>query len=301
MSSKRILLFSFLFLILAVSLVYYALLNVFYRLRIDPAPPGAYVVPWMRPNPSLEALASITPDQRPWDINAVMADALRLNITFRIPLGDQTRMVPSMVYLGHDSEYLYVGGNFSGIGPDPFSNPQAGYPNYFTILFDVTNSGVLTFPEAGSVMSVDVSPPGARPQPNSWASPIAYWYQDLAWQNHIPALGYASWDFADGYGMSVCTVGLLAGEYDNSTGTLVVVYSRHLSLAKYYKNSLQMSPGERWVMGFLLQLGFTGVGSSYNIYQSSWPISTYFWASNDSSWWPKLVIDLTNPPPSFST
>jgi hypothetical protein len=299
MDFKRILLFSLLFLILAGSLVYYALPKVLYHPRIDPVPPGAYVVPWMQPNPSIAALAGIPHDQLPWNLDTVMAGALRLNMTFTIPALAQARVVPSTVYLGHDAEYLYVGGNFSGIGRDPFSNAQAGYPDYFDILFDVPDRGVLSFPEAGSVMSLDVLPPGALLPPHGWASPIACWYQDLAWQNYIPAFGCGSWDFADGYGMLVHTVGLWAVEYDNSTGTLVVIYSRHLSFAGYYKNSLQMSPGERWVMGFLLQLGFAGEGSLYNVYQSSWP-STYFWKSSNSSWWPKLVIDLTNPPSAFT-
>jgi len=299
MRLKRILSLSLLFLILAVGLVYYAFQNVLFRPRIDPIPAGAYIVPWMAPNPSISTLLGIPLDLLPWNIDTAMTGALRLNMIFTILLPGQTWVVPSTIYLGHDAEYLYVGGIFSGIGRDPFSNPQAGYPDYFDILFDVADKGVLTFPEAGSVMSVDVVPPGAKPLPHGWASPLSWWYQELAWQDYIPALHYASWDFADGYGMEAVTVGSMAAEYDNTTGTLVVLFSRHLSgVPGYYEDSFEMSPGERWVMGFLLQLGFAGEGSSYDVYQSSWP-SSYFWKSDNSSWWPKLAIDLTNQPATF--
>jgi hypothetical protein len=299
MRLKRILLLSLLFLILAVGLVYYAFQNVLVHPRIDPIPPGAYIVPWMTPNPSISTLSSIPLDLLPWNIDTVMTGALRLDMNFTIPLPNQIQVVPSTIYLGHDAEYLYVGASFSGIGPDPFSTPQTGYYDYFDILFDVANKGVLTFPEAGSLVSVDASPPGAEPVPQGWASPLVYLYQELAWQNSQQVLHIPTWDFADAYGMEALTVGSIAAEYDNSTGTLVVLFSRKLSgAAGYYKNSFEMSPGERWVMGFLLQLGFAGENSLYNVYQSSWP-STYFWANNDSSWWPKLVIDLTKQPATF--
>jgi hypothetical protein len=295
-----ILLFSLLLVILIGGFLYYALPYVLFRPRIDPIPAGAYIVPWMNPNPSIASLVGIPLDQLPWNIDTAMTGALKLNITFTIPLPGQTLVVPSTVYLGHDAEYLYVGGSFSGIGPDPFSTPQTGYPDYFDILFDVADSGALTFPEAGSVMSVIVAPPGSEPVPYGWVCPTITFYQELGWQNYISAVGYASWDFAQGHGMNAVTVGDMVTEYDNSTGTLVILFSRHLGgVAGYYKNSFQMSPGERFVMGFLLQLGFAGEGSSYNIYQGSWPESNYFWSSNNSSSWPKLVIGLTNPPATY--
>jgi hypothetical protein len=300
---KRVLLVSILLLVLAISLFYYVLPNVLHPLRIDTVPAGAYIVPWMRPNPSIEVLGGIPLDQLPWNLDAVMAGALRLNITFRVPVPGQTRVVPSTVYLGHDSEYLYVGGNFSGIGPDPNSNAKGGYPDYFNVLFDVANDGVLTFPESGSAMSVDVSPPGAKPPPQGWDCPLSYWYQEKVWRDYIPVIGRGAWDFADSVGMMALTVGSMAAEYNNSTGTLVVIFSRHLWQAGFWtNNALQMRPGERWVMGFMLELGlwnFPTVANPYTDYVDGWPRNTYPYLSDDSSWWPKLVIDLTNPPSSF--
>jgi hypothetical protein len=297
MRLKRILLLSLLFLILLAGFLYYAFQDVLFHPRIDPIPAGAYIVPWMSPNPSISTLLGIPLDQLPWNLDTAMAGALRLDMTFTIPVPGQTRVVPSTVYIGHDAEYLYVGGSFSGIGPDPNSNAQGGYPDYFNILFDVANSGVLTFPEAGSTMSVDVSPPGAKPLPHGW-------YQDDVWRNYIDVVHRAAWDFADSTGMTALTVGSMAAEYDNSTGTLVIIFSRHLSLASYYKNSLQMSPSERWVMGFVLELGLWNIlwnspGIPYTDYVGDWPRNVYPYISNDSSWWPKLVIDLTKPPAKF--
>jgi hypothetical protein len=300
MRLKRILLLSLLFLILAVGLVYYAFQNALVHPRIDPIPAGAYIVPWMNPNPSISSLAGIPLDLLPWNIDTAMTGALKLNITFTIPVPGQPRMVPSTVYLGHDAEYLYVGGIFYGIGPDPNSNAQDGYPDYFQILFDVADSGVLTFPEAGSTLSVDVSPPGALPLPQGWACPLSWWYQDDVWRNYINVIGRGAWDFADSIGMLAVTVGSMAAEYDNSTGTLVILFSRHLSLASYYKNSLQMSLGERWVMGFVLELGLWNfAGVPYTDYVGDWPVNVYPYLSNDSSSWPKLVIDLTKQPATF--
>lgn len=302
MRLKVVLLFSLLFLILVIGLLYYAFPNVLFRLRIDPIPAGAYTVPWMKPNPSINALLSIPFDQLPWNIDAVMAGALKLDMTFRIPVPGQTRVVPSTVYLGHDAEHLYIGGNFSEMGSNPNSNAQAGYPDYFNLLFDVANDGVLTFPESGSEMSVDVSPPGAKPPPQGWNSPLVWWYQELVWRDYIPAVHRAAWDFADATGMTVSCLEGMAVEYDNSTGTLVIICSRHLWKAGYWtQNTLQMRSGERWVMGFLLELGlwnFAG-GVPYTDYVDGWPVNTYPYLSNDSSWWPKLVIDLTNPPPTI--
>jgi hypothetical protein len=297
---KRIVLFAVLFSILIVSLFYFVLPNILYPLRIDKIPAGAYIVPWMEPNPSIFSLSGIPLDLLPWNIDTVMTGALKLNITFTIPVPGQPRVVPSTVYLGHDAEYLYVGGIFSGIGPDPNSNAQDGYPDYFQILFDVADSGVLTFPEAGSTMSVDVSPPGAKPLPQGWASPLSWWYQDDVWRNYVPEINRGGWDFAGNVGMLALTVGNMAAEYDNSTGTLVILFSRLLSLASYYKNSLQMSPGERWVMGFVLELGlWNWAGVPYTDYVGDWPGPVYPYLSDNSSWWPKLVIDLTKQPATF--
>jgi len=57
--------------------------------------------------------------------------------------------------------------------------------------------------------------------------------------------------------------------------------------------------GERWVMGFLFELGFAAnseLGDS-----DIWPQGAYPYPSNDTSWWPKLAIDLSASPASLSS
>jgi hypothetical protein len=113
-------------------------------------------------------------------------------------------------------------------------------------------------------------------------------------------IGRGAWDFADSIGMLAVTVGSMAAEYDNATGTLAILYSRHLSDASYYQNSIQIHPGQRWVMGFVLELGLWNfAGVPYTDYVGDWPGPVYPYLSNDSSWWPKLVIDLTKPPATY--
>ncbi len=299
MQRRTVLIFSILFLILIGSFLYYALPNVLFPLRIDSIPDGAYVIPWMRPNPSIESLQGIPLPSRPWVIDSAMTGALKLNMTFRIAIPGETREVPSTVYVGHDEEYLYVGGNFSGIGRNPYTNAQAYYGAYFNILFDVDNSGKLTFPEAGSTLEAVVPPPENHTM-HDYDSPIIYYYMDKVWRNYIATVKRGAWDLADSTGMLVMTYGDMVAEYDNGTGTLVVLYARHLWKNGYYSNSLQMRPGERWVMGFMLELGFMNpTGEAYEEYYDGWPRNAYPYLTNDASWWPKLAIDLTNQPTTF--
>jgi len=154
---KRVLLFSLLFLILAVSLFHYVLPNVLHPLRKDQIPAGAYVVPWMRPSPSIEKLnlnAQQPYGPPPFDIDSVMVNALRLSMTFNISVPGGTRVIPSTVYLGHDSDYLYVGGKFRGMGMNPVSTPNDTVPHVFSVFFDVKDDGVLEQPESGSDFGV---------------------------------------------------------------------------------------------------------------------------------------------------
>jgi len=302
MRRKRVLLVSLLFLILAVGTFYYVVSNFLLLPRVDAIPPGAYIIPWMTPNPSLDTISKIPPPLLPWNLDAVMTGALKLDVTFRLQVSNQTRVVPSTVYLGHDADYLYVGASFSGMGPNPYSSPGVGCPNYFDIKLDVANKGVLTFPEAGSFMEVCVSVPGPGPPPDGWNTRFWWAYFDEVWQDYVPGVGHGGWNMANEVGMPVNTIGEGAAEYDNTTGTLVILFSRHLSKSGYYADSLQMKPGERWVMGFELELGFANPNDGQNGYPvyddivDGWPLNTYPYWSNDCSWWPKLVIDLTNPP-----
>jgi hypothetical protein len=97
--------------------------------------------------------------------------------------------------------------------------------------------------------------------------------------------------FADGF-----------AEYDPPTGTLTIIFDRLLRLPVMSGlDALQMRPGERWVMGFVLELGFgryqSGQPFSDNV--GDWPVNVYPYLSDNSSSWPKLVIDLTNQPATF--
>ncbi len=86
-------------------------------------------------------------------------------------------------------------------------------------------------------------------------------------------------------------------EYDNSTGTLTILLARKLSCPGNSEvNQLQMKLGERWVIGFLAQVGFITDLGQFQDYVDGWPSNIYPYESTDSSWWPKMVIDLTNPP-----
>jgi len=297
MSSKRILLLSLFFFILALGLTYYVLPQFAPRLRTDSVPPDAYTVPWMRPNPSIQELAPQLPYSPPtFDIDTVMAQALRINMTFRIEIPNGTRIVRSTVYLGHDLDYLYVGGKFIGMFTNPASTLERTVPNIFSLFFDTASDGVLKNPESGSRLSSYITSTGTG----------AWIYHDLVWA-YGAQVGRTEWILADNYytiylgkTQPVFAVGDGVKGYDNSTGTLIVLFSRYLQRPEISEvNALQMKRGERWVMGFLFELGYA-TNSDAGDYVDGWPRKTYPYLSDDSSWWPKLVIDLSNAPSSFS-
>jgi hypothetical protein len=294
---KRFLLFSLPFFALVFSLFYFVLPDILHPLRRDSIPVGTYIVPWMKPNPSIEELnlhRQLPGEPPPFEIDIVMADALKLDITFRIEIPGETRVVPSSVYLGHDSDYLYIGGKFVGIGTNPASDPHVEIvPDYFEILFDVTNDGVLTSPESGSRLSVFITPQG------TWM----WGYHDMVWA-YSSSGGRMCFYLAENYyfpeAQRVFSLANLAVAYDNSTKTLIILFSRFLRQPDNHEvNALQIKRGERWVMGFLLQLGYATHISAFGDYVDGWPQKAYPYSSNDSSWWPKLCIDLTNSPPEF--
>jgi hypothetical protein len=301
MSWKQILLFSLLFFILAASLLYYTVSNIPPVLRKDSPPAGAYVVPWMQPNPSIEELKS-HPQQAngppPFDIDVVMAGALKLSMTFNISVPGGTRIIPSTVYMSHDSDCLYVGGEFIGMHLNPADTATDTVPHCFSVLFDVANDGVLKQPESGSTLSVFVLPDAT----GGWM------YEDMMWA--YSALDKRSlWVTAENYYSDLQRAQPAAAiedtdavtEYDIPTGTLTVLLSRYLRQPESRElNELQIRPGERWAMGFLIELGYiTNIGH-WSDYMDDWPRRIYPYLSNDSSWWPKMVIDLTNPPPNVS-
>lgn len=303
MRRKRIFLFSLFFSILAGTLIYYVLPRVLYTLRRDPLPTGAYAIPWMRPSPSIAELASVPIDSPPWDIATVMAYSLKLSMTFTINIPNETRVIPSTIYLGHDTSLLYVGGKFEGMYTNPVSNPLGEtLPNYFSIFFNVANNGVLKQPESGSRLSVFISPSA------DWHTGKMWGYHDMMWLDYSSSYGHAAWILADNYyeqylhkAQPAFAIENVVLEYDNSTGTLIILFSRYLwRTGNSEVNTLQMRSGERWVMGFLLELGYAINSQPGTDFVDDWPQKTYPYLSNDASWWPKLVIDLTNPPPSFS-
>lgn len=301
---KRILLLSLFFSILFISLFNYILLPRILDkpLRHDPIPTGSYQIPWMKPSPPIEELEQQIPGSPPpFDTALVMDGALKLNMIFRIDIPGGIRVVPSTVYLGHDSNYLYVGGEFTGMYTNPASTPNGTtVPNYFAIFFDVDNDGLLKQPESGSRLSSFIEIPrltGAR------------FYHDMMWLDYSRSYKHGAWILADNYYeqdlnrvQPAFSVVEMIDEYDNSTGTLTMLFSRFLRLpANSEVNALQMRAGERWVMGFHLEIGYALNAEPGTDYVDGWPQKTYPYTSDDSSWWPKLVIDLTDPPPEFST
>jgi hypothetical protein len=291
LNAERILLFSILFLILIIGLFYYVVPNVFNPLRIDKIPDGTYIVPWMSPEPWFGQM----PEN--FSIDVVMTDALKLYITFRIDMWDgTTRTIPSTVYLGHDKDFLYVGGKFVGMYSNPASVPGDTQPNVFDILFDVTNSGVLKSPESGSGLAVNIGVPKDVPE--------GYSFADMTWQYEPHLYKRMIWLPADNYlgppnFQQVFAFAAHAIEYDNSTGTVTMLFARFLSRSGTENiNALQMRPGERWVMGFVLELWYQKERDNRF---DGWPRNIYPYESNDSSWWPKMVIDLTNPPSTISS
>jgi hypothetical protein len=252
----------------------------------------------MEPNPSVANLTVYSLNSQPWDIDAVMAGALKLNMTFTINLPNETRIVPSTVYLGHDSQYLYVGGQFQGMYLNPNDYDGAAFANMFGILFDVTDNGTLTFPEAGSLFG-DSLWQNASLQFNeaAWSFDDVLWWK-IPWEI-APTWNLQS-DFYSPKAEPAFAEKDTAAEYDNLTGTLTVLFSRYLWCpANSLTNAFQMRPGERWVMGFMLILGYASTGNLFTGGSLvTWP-EGYSFESSDSSWWPKLVIDLTNPPATY--
>ncbi|HVP92970.1 MAG TPA: hypothetical protein VMS94_04435, partial [Acidobacteriota bacterium] len=149
---KQVFLFSILFFVLAISLFYYALTTTTKQepekpLRLDTVPTDAYVVPWMRPNPSIGELNPQMPYGPPtFDIDVVMDDALKLHMNFTL----NVRQINGTIYLGHDSDCLYIGGKFTGMYTNPASDENVTVPNFFEILLDVDHDGILKTPESGS-------------------------------------------------------------------------------------------------------------------------------------------------------
>jgi len=286
---KRILLFTVLFLVLVGSLLYYFLPSVLYPLRIDSVPAGAYVVPWLHPSQSYHSTFWEILDNS--DIDTVMAGALKLNITFRINMwNDTTRVIPSTVYLGHDQNYLFIGGKFVGM----YNNPWPDESNVFGIYFDVANDGMLKTPESGSryYLEIDTSVYGP------FGPSMSETYGDMIWAYEPDQFKRSIWWPAENYlfphGTGGTTLANMTARYDNSTGTVNVLLARRLRTpGTENSNAFQMRPGERWTMGFLLELYFE---KSFDNRVDGWPRNIYPYLSNDSSWWPKLVIDLTNPP-----
>jgi len=292
--SKRIIVFSILFLILATSLFYFVLPKFLSPpLRIDPVPSGTYVVPWMQPNPSISVLKTYQSNPYgppPFNVDSVMANSLKLNMTFNITVSSGPRVIPSTVYLGHDEDYLYVGGEFRGMGLNPNNDPNTTLANYMSIFLDVDDNGTLSFPEAGSQIVVLV-------YNDTWTTNGLY--EDLLWTDYNKVLQRASWVRAEDYTFPKAPAGITLAsgfaEYDNPTGTLTFIIARCLRYPVMDKiNALQMQPGERWVMGFVLELGFGSDGESMSNNVDGWPRTIYPFLSSDSSWWPKLAIDLSN-------
>jgi len=286
--------FSIFFSILLVGgIVYYIVQTNISFLRRDRIPSNAIVVPWMIPNPSVETVFTYSINSQPWNIESVMAGSVKISASFAIKLVNETRNVSSTVYLGHDSTYLYVGADFHGIflNPTAVNNTNAP-PHIFAMLFDVDNEGNLTFPEAGTLVDVGVFENASLNHDQEvWSFDDLFWWNSQYWSQGYE---YYSPKAAPGHAVKAEAV-----EYDNVTGTLTIVYSRSLSDPSDSQiNKFQMKSGERWVMSFMLMAGFA---DRYNLYQNmivSWP-QGYSFQSADSSWWPKLAIDLGNPPNTY--
>ena len=276
-----------------------------HQLRVDAIPSGAYVIPWMRPSPSIKDLSSQYPQlpyaPPPFNVDKVMDGALKLEMTFTIVIYPGfTRVVPSTIYLGHDADYLYVAGKFTGMYDNPLSGSGYGQqnaimPNVFNLLFDVNGDGVLEYPESGSTLAAYIYQNRAG----------TVMYIDEIWA-YTPDIEHECFNQAEYYYSAVLhkpgvsSGGHLGGEYDNSTGTVSVIYERLLRTPDNAEtNGLQIQLGERWTMGFVLELGYANNNKAYGSYMDGWPRNIYPYLSNDSSWWPKMVIDLTSPPSTY--
>ena len=298
MSRKHVLLLAILLSILIGSLLYIIVPEILHPLRIDRISSDAYVVPWMQPSLSIKSLDPFSSLSRwkdtLWDLDMIMPTALKLNMTFGITIPNGTRVIPSTIYLGHDTDYLYVGGKFSGMYTNPTAGIGEGSNQYFAVYFDADNDGKLTFPESGSRFYVSFIGESLHPSA-AWACEDMIWTYDQQNGQHevwLPAEDYYS---PQAQPQSATTSNVW--EYDNSTGTLTVLFSRYLlGSGDPHTNAFIMKNGERWVMGFNLELGYSPENAGTEFLTDGWPQQTYPYVSNDASWWPKLAIDLTNTP-----
>jgi hypothetical protein len=292
---KRILLLSALFFVLIISLVYFVLPKMLEKpLRVDATPAGAYVVPWMRPNPSIEELLQSPQmnDTPNFSVDEVMAGALNISTTFQLEMPEGKRAVPSTIYLGHDGTSLYVGAKLRGMYTNPVHGQTTTLPNTFQIYFDVNHDGILKTPESGSRLDMYVE----RRRVTVWIGSDVVWIYS-SW------LGQEAWIMAERVpGLrGELAMGPQIAQYDNATGTVVMIFSRFLAMPNSLEgNALQMRTGERWVMGFLFELRFTTNIGSWGDYVDGWPRNIYPYSSNDASWWPKMAIDLSNPPLGYN-
>lgn len=287
--------------VLVFSLFYFVLPKILFPLRLDSIPSGAYIVPWMRPEPYFETIKSMNS----WNIDAVMAEALKLYVNFSITIPNETRTVQSIVYLGHDKEYLYIGGKFYSMGKNPATTVDLTLANYFNLYLDVANNGVLNFPESGSMFSVWVNPEAEqRSATDNWRTGIIWSYDDLVWSySHSRSEEYV-WLTGEYYyqpkAQPASALGSMDALYETSTGTVIILFSRYLwQPATSEINALQIRQGERWVMSFNIELRIFLEYFEDGLFVDGWPMSTFPYSSHDSFWWPKLVIDLTNPPPNL--
>jgi hypothetical protein len=205
-----------------------------------------------------------------------MVNALRLSMTFNISVPGGTRVIPSTVYLGHDSDYLYMGGKFRGMGMNPVSTATETLPNCLSMYFDVANNGVLEQPERGFRFSAFIT----QKLSGLWI------YHEELWVNYVEEYRRASWVPADNYCTSYFSPSMGNGikEYDNSTETVTILLSKHLSWpANAAINALQMKPGERWVIGFIIELQYNTQTSAWGDYVDGWPRNIYPYLSNNSS------------------
>jgi hypothetical protein len=290
---KRVFLFFLLSFALTGIFLYEVLPTVLYRPRKDPVPFGAYVVPWIRLSHSFNEITMMTH----WEIGDLMPGALKFEMTFGIQVHDGTRDVPSTVYLGHDKDLLYIGGKFREMGMNPDTSNETTLANYFRLFLDANNDGSLTFPESGSSMDVWVNP-GAN-----WRTELVSTAEDEIWTYSTLSKRFV-WMRGEEYYQPHAQPAFAVENYDmmyyNATGTVEILMCKFLrSPATSEINALQMRSGERWVVGFLFELGYNRWTGLYSDYVDGWPRKTYPYFSNDSSWWPKLAIDLSNPPSGF--
>jgi hypothetical protein len=300
-SRKRVLILALLLIILSIGAYYYVLPRIlgFYNVREDPVPLSAYVVPWMQPGISTSELNDPTSSWRNklWDIDMIMSSALKLNITFTISVPNGTRVIPTTIYLGHDTDYLYVGGKFTGIYRNPADTENETFGQYFAIYFDADNDGKLSFPESGSRYDAGYYNENIHPS-GFWGCDDMIWGPDV-WNSQQQS----TWESASNYfenqhaSLSTQAATSLAWEYDNSTGTWSILFSRYLlQSSDRNTNAFMMRSGERWVVGFNLEIGYFAGNIGTDMLCDGWPQTTYPYLTNDASSWPKLAIDLGHPP-----